>query len=121
MLKSDKKEILLILLIVILAIVVTDPFSFIMPSSFQMTLTVLLLLIFVIFSVFIWREKTIDEREELHKLRSGKMAFWSGSTILIMGIVYQIFNHNLDNWLIGALVVMVTAKAISLYKDKISN
>jgi heme/copper-type cytochrome/quinol oxidase subunit 2 len=118
---SDKKEIILIILISFLAIVATDPFSILMPSLFQMMLALLLLLIFITFSIFLWREKSNDEREELHRLKSGKVAFWAGSAILIIGIVYQIFNHSLDNWLVGALVVMVATKAISLYKNRLNS
>jgi len=118
---SDKKEIFLIALMVILALAATNLFPFLMPSMIQMTIALLLLLIYIIFSIFIWREKAKDEREELHKLRSGKTAFFAGSLVLILGIIYGIFNHNLDIWLVGALVVMASAKALSLYKNKIEN
>jgi len=119
--KTDNKEIILIVIMVILALVATDPFSLLMPSGFQMMAIMFLLIIYLIFSAFIWKENPFDEREELHKLKSGKTGFMAGSLVLIAGIVYQTLNHSLDSWLIAALVVMISAKAVSLYKDKQNN
>jgi len=115
------KEIILAILVILFAICVTDPFMFFMPSPVQMAVLVGLLVLFVAFSVFFWKESPQDEREELHRLKSGKAGFFVGSTILIVGIIYQVLNHELNSWLVGALVGMVAAKALSLYKSNRNN
>ncbi|PIP86453.1 hypothetical protein COV42_00980 [Candidatus Campbellbacteria bacterium CG11_big_fil_rev_8_21_14_0_20_44_21] len=118
---SNKKEIILILLIAILVLLSTDPLSVLMTSMFQKMAALVLLVFYAAFSIFIWREKIRDEREELHRLKSGKAAFFAGSLVLVAGIVYQIFVRELDPWLPAALVAMALAKAWSLYKNRLKN
>ena len=119
--KIDKKELILALVIIVLAVLATDPFMVFMPSMFQMMMSALLLVAFLIFSAFFWKEDVQDEREELHRLRSGKAGFFVGALVLIIGIIVQAFSHNIDSWLVVALVAMVAAKAISLYKSRNNN
>lgn len=85
-----------------------------MPGSLEMMVLLGLILVFAIFTSFLWREKAQDERENLHRLIAGRLAFLAGSAILVLGIVIQGFRHQNDQWLILALAGMVLAKVAGL-------
>lgn len=82
-----------------------------MPQTLSMILHGIMVLVFGVFVVFIWKENTVDEREKEHQMFAGRIAFLAGSTTLFMGVVWQgIVLHEVDPWLLGALIVMVVAK-----------
>lgn len=82
-----------------------------MPQTLSMILHGILVLIFALFVVFIWRERTSDEREKEHQMFAGRIAFLAGSTTLFVGVVWQgVVTHEVDLWLLGALIAMVVAK-----------
>ena len=47
----------------------------------------LTLVIFAFYEVFFLREKIQDERDTVHRMLSGRVAFLSGSALLTIGIV----------------------------------
>lgn len=107
-------------ILIILLIICLNPLNLLMPSPFVKMLVVLVILIFGIFTAVIWKEKSKDERESLHKAQAGHFAFLIGSFILIIGIAIQELNHKLDPWLIYGLVGMLVGKIIfRIYLEKI--
>ena len=68
------------------------------------------LVLFGIFSSFILREKTFDERDNVHKTLAGRNAFLIGSAVLMLGIVAQGYKHSVDPWLVTTLVSMIIVK-----------
>lgn len=115
------REIIAAAAVVILAMLLVDPLNLWMPSGIQMTLLIFLILAFTFFAIFVWGEKGRDEREEKHIMQAGRMAFLSGASIITIGIIYQSFQHNLDLWLVIALVVMVVAKIAGLISAQLRN
>lgn len=112
-------EIIFSVLLIIALILCLNPMNLFMPPPIVNMLVVGLLLIFGLFSIYIWKERKGDERENYHKILSGHLAFLTGSSILVIGIAYQELNHALDPWLVFALIGMVIAKVIShIYSDK---
>lgn len=90
-----------------------------MPSPLVTMLVVFFMAFFGIFTAVIWREQPKDERESFHSMYAGRLAFLTGSTILVIGIVIQELRHLIDPWLIFALVGMLIAKIIGfLYGQK---
>ena len=71
------------------------------------------LAVFFAFSTFVLKEGARDEREDAHRTLSGRWAFFSGSAVLIAGIVYQSLADSLDYWLPAALAAMIVAKLIA--------
>ena len=69
------QEIIISIVLIILLILLLNPFYLWMPNMMLITIVIGLVLVFSIFVVFIWREKVQDEREELHKLKSSRIAF----------------------------------------------
>jgi hypothetical protein len=71
----------------------------------------LLLLVSVIYSLLIWREKPLDEREYMHRAYAGRIAYLAGVIVLVIGIVYQVLVvHSVDIFLVATLVGMTIAK-----------
>lgn len=115
------QEIIISIVLIILLILLLNPFYLWMPNMMLMTIVIGLVLVFSIFVVFIWREKVQDEREELHKLKSSRIAFLAGASILMIGIVVESLSHNINIWLITALSIMIISKVIGLAYNRFSS
>ena len=107
---SNNKEFSLSIILIILLVLLNNPFSLWMPNSLSMTVVVALAVLFVVFGIFLWREKALDEREEKYRADAGRVAFLSGAGVLVLGIVIQSFQHELDIWLVYALGGMLLGK-----------
>jgi len=81
-----------------------------MPGKATMMFVLTLFVVWVIFAMFVWREQTGDEREELHRNLVSRIAFLAGSGTLVLGIISQSITHTLDPWLVVVLSVMIIAK-----------
>ncbi len=90
-----------------------NPTHLLMPDSVNMMLILGLILGFLGFVGLVWREHASDEREVVHIGKAGRLSFFSGATVLVIGIVTQAMQHEIDPWLLYALSVMVLAKLIS--------
>lgn len=76
------------------------------------------LVIFAIFAIFILREKVQDEREAVHRMLSGRVAFLTGSALLTIAIAVQSLQGVVDVWLVIVLIAMVLSKLITrIYSD----
>jgi len=84
-----------------------------------MTLLIIALVAFGLFALFIMQEKSVDEREQQHRVLAGRMAFIAGTLTLTLGILFQSIHHHVDPWLFITFIVMVVAKLASRsYIDK---
>ena len=107
------------IILLVLLLLIINPFHFWMPSMIVDTVMVLILVVFGIFAVYLLQEKVVDEREYAHRLLSGRWAFLSGATVLIVGIVVQGIWGGIDPWLFLALVVMIIVKiATRIFTDR---
>jgi len=111
-------ESVLSLLIIGLLIVLTNPFEFLMPEEFMMLCTGLVIIFFILFALYLFRERAADEREELHRYIAARWAYLSGALVLVIGIVIQTFMHHLTFWLPLALGSMLVARNISQWYAK---
>lgn len=111
-------ELLLSLILLSLLLVLLNPLGLWMPDSMHMMILLGVVIVFALFSVFVYREKAQDEREVLHRFIAGRFAYLIGTTILVIGIVYQAFHHIYDIWLIITLVSMILAKMIGVFYGK---
>jgi fatty acid desaturase len=90
-----------------------------MPSMGEELLVASLAVIFAVYTIFFLREKSVDEREDLHRLFAGRVAFLVGAGVLTFGIAYQSYHHMLDPWLPLALGGMILSKVIGrIWKEK---
>ncbi len=106
------------LVLVILTVLLLNPLHFWMPNMMHMVMLTLTLVIFALFAIFILREKVQDERDAVHRMLSGRVAFLTGSTLLTIGIVVQSLEDKVDTWLVVVLVAMILSKLVTrIYSD----
>ncbi len=111
-------EIALAVVLLGISVLVLNPFHFWMPDMAHIVVLGCLVAAFGAFSALVLREQASDEREEAHRMLSGRVAFLTGATILVVAIAYQSEMGNVDPWLVFALVGMVFAKLlVRLYGD----
>lgn len=114
-------EIIISIILLILTVLLLNPFHFWMPTQLHMLMLVAMVIVFIIFAAFIWKEKSADERDQMHKAVAGRWAYLIGSIILVTGIIVQSLNHTLDPWLIIALVSMVVSKLAGFIYTEMNN
>ncbi len=100
------------LLLVVFLVWFVNPFGFFMTDAFHMTLLGLIVALFAVFAMFLWREDVVDEREQLIRFIATRFAYTAGGTALLLGTIIQAFSHNIDPWLPLTLTGMVLAKII---------
>ena len=94
------------------------------PSGMGMTQMVsvsVLLGLYVIAISFIGEGKATDERESMHRYNANRSGLVAGTIIISIGILYQIFTHHIDPWLLASLVginfIKVTSLIYAHYKN----
>ncbi len=107
-------ETLISLFLVGLLIFFVNPLDLLMPKELHLFMIPTLVLLFVVFTAIIWKEKAIDEREQLHKYISARFAYFASITVLVLGIIYQSAYNAVDPWLIIAVCVILLSKLIGL-------
>lgn len=111
-------EIITSVSLIIFALFLLEPTGLLMPKTLEMMVPVAIVVLFFIMSVFIWKERALDEREETHMRGAGRWSFFAGAAVLVCGIVIQAFAHDIDPWLIYALTAMVIVKMLSQIYSK---
>lgn len=117
--KNNIKEIITTASIIALAIALLNPFGFWMPDMVAMCILAAFLVLAALFASFIIREKSEDERDDVHKGLAGRNAFLAGSFVAILGIAYQGYSHTVDPWLVLTLIAMIAVKmATRIWTDR---
>ena len=104
------QEISISLILIVLLGLFLNPFGFWMPDALVMMIILGLIVVFAIFSGFMWKERAQDEREALHRMLAGRVAYLIGTGILMLGIIVQSSRHEIDSWLVFTLGAMILAK-----------
>ncbi len=115
------QEIFVSLALIVLLVLFLNPFDFWMPNTLLIMMIAGLIVVFALFANFIWRENAKDEREGLHKMMAGRIAFLAGTALLVIGIIVQSFEHELDFWLVFTLGTMILAKIIGIIYGQIKH
>ncbi len=117
--KNNIKEIILTICIIVVSVLLLNPFDFWMPNMLVMCMLASVLALFGLFVGLILREKSEDERDDVHKGLAGRNAFLAGSVVLIIGIFVQGISHTIDTWLVLALITMIITKVVTrIWTDK---
>ncbi len=111
--KSNLTHIFLAIALVILLLLLTDPFMYWMPPLVATLALLLIAAIMCVWTFFVMKESGGDERELLHRMHAGRIAYLSGSAVLTIALVVQGLQHEIDPWIALTLVVMVLAKLVS--------
>lgn len=113
------QEIVASLVLLTLLTLLVNPWGLWMSSPLVMMLLIGFAIVFALFASFVWREKVRDEREGLHRMLAGRMAFLVGAGMLVLGIMVQSWRHALDPWLALTLGAMIVAKIIGRIYSRI--
>ncbi len=90
--------------------------------SMQTMLSVSVLLgLYVVAMSFVGEGKTIDEREVTHRYTANRLSLIAGSALLSVGVLYQVFTHHIDYWLLAGLIVINLVKIVSLIYSNYKN
>ncbi len=116
--KHFSGEIAVSVVLLALLFILFNPFGVFMPGYVVMGLLLGAVVSFGVFSIFLWREGEGDERENLHRMFADRIAYLTGSGLLLAGIVVQELSHSLDPWLIYALAAMIIAKVVARIYSK---
>lgn len=104
--------------VLILAVLLLNPFHFWMPGMTQMAVLGCLLIAFAVLSVYLLRENGGDEREAAHRMLAGRVAFFIGSLVLVIGIAVESMHGTPNSWLVLSLAGMILGKvAARFYSD----
>lgn len=115
-------QVIISLLLVIFIALCFNPFQeLLMPTMFSSMVLIGLVVTFMIFAIFIWREKSEDEREDQHRLAASRAGFLVGAGLLVIGIIVQTINHDIDEWLLIALSGMILSKLLTRLYNQVQN
>ncbi len=95
-----------------IAFLAVAPKAVVMPTSFQMLLLAVVLVLISGFLVLLWREHPADEREEQNQALASRTAYTVGSIVLITALTVQSFQHDIDPFVPIALLVMIATKIL---------
>ncbi|MGB0757398.1 MAG: hypothetical protein ACPGO5_02990 [Patescibacteria group bacterium] len=111
--KEVLQEISIALVLLILVVMFIDPLMLIMPGELAMFVMLLAAILFLVFAMFVWKERALDEREEYHRMIASRIGWLTGATLLMIGLLVQGLKHDVDPWLVIALSGMVIAKVFA--------
>jgi glycerol uptake facilitator-like aquaporin len=107
-------ETIISLVLIGLLVFFINPLDLLMPQSMHPLMVPLLIILFIVFAGFLWKEMPGDEREQLHKYISSRFAYFAVITALIVGIIVQNFHNKIDPWLIITICIALLAKILGL-------
>ncbi len=113
MIKNTYIQVVSAVLVVVLATLLLNPFHFWMPGMTQMTMLGCLLVAFAVLSIYLLQENAQDEREDSHRMLAGRVAFFVGSLVLVIGIAFESVYGTPDIWLVLALAGMILGKVLA--------
>jgi len=116
--KNTYIQVVSAVVVLALSALLLNPFHFWMPGMTQMAMLGGLLIAFAVLSVFLLQEHAHDEREATHRMLAGRVAFFIGSLILVIGIAVESMHGTPNVWLVLSLAGMILGKvAARFYSD----
>ena len=107
-------EIIISLLLIGLLVFFINPLDLLMPLTLHPFMVPFLVVLFIIFAGFLWKENPGDEREQSHKFMASRFAYFAVVTTLILGVVFQSFKGEVDPFLIVGICMALLAKILGL-------
>lgn len=107
-------EIIISIILIGLLVFFINPLDLLMPQQMHPLMVPILIVLFIIFTGFLWKETPGDEREQLHKFIASRFAYFAGVSSLILGVIIQSLQHVIDPWLIIAICITLLAKLTGL-------
>lgn len=102
-------------LVLLFSVLLLNPFHIWMPGMSQMAVLGCLLVAFAVLSVYLLQENGGDEREASHRMLAGRVAFFTGSLVLVVGIAAESMYGTPNMWLVLALAGMILGKVVARF------
>ena len=116
--KNNYIHITIALVLVFFLATLADLVPFWMPKMDAMMALLAVSVMMLVFASFVMFESVQDEREAVHRMNAGRVAYLSGIGTLPIALIVQGFAHAIDPWIAATLGVMVIAKlAARLFAD----
>ncbi len=112
--KRFKGEIIISIMLIGLLVFFINPLDLLMPHSMHPFMVPFLVVLFIIFTGFLWKESPGDEREKLHKFIASRFAYFAVITTLLVGVIFQSFEGPVDPFLIIGICIALLAKTLGL-------
>ncbi|MBI5356226.1 hypothetical protein HZB78_01275 [Candidatus Collierbacteria bacterium] len=107
-------EAIISLVLVGLLVFFINPLDLLMPQPLHPFMVPFLVVLFIVFTGFLWKETPGDEREQFHKFIASRFAYFAVITTLIFGVVFQGFKGEVDPFLIIGICIALLAKILGL-------
>jgi hypothetical protein len=98
------------LIVVFMLLALGDALPFWMPTMNEMVALTGATCLLTVWAGFVLLESRGDEREMVHRMDAGRVAYLAGLGVLMLALVQQGFAHAIDPWILVALGVMVVSK-----------
>lgn len=95
-----------------------NPFDLLMPHALHPFMVPFLIVLFIIFAGFLWKETPGDERDQQHKLIASRFAYFAVISTLVVGVIFQSFEGKVDPFLVIGVCTALLAKIIGLIYGK---
>jgi peptidoglycan/LPS O-acetylase OafA/YrhL len=116
--KNNTIKIGVALVLVFFLVTLADLVPFWMPKMNEMMLLLIVSVLLLVWASFVMFEQVADEREAVHRMDAGRIAYLSGIGVLTLALIVQGFSHTIDPWISISLCTMVLSKlAARLYFD----
>lgn len=111
--KNNLLHIFLAIALVVVLVLLTDPFMYWMPPMAAMGALLCAAVLLLVWAGFVMYEGAADEREAMHRMNAGRVAYLSGVAVLTIGLIAEGLAHHSDPWIGGTLAVMVISKLVA--------
>ena len=111
--KNNYIDISVALVLVFFLATLSDLVPFWMPKMNAMMALLAVSVLMLVFASFIMFENVQDEREAVHRMHAGRIAYLLGIGTLTIALIVQGFAHAIDPWICVTLAVMVISKIVS--------
>jgi hypothetical protein len=113
--KNKTIQISIAVLLIVCLTLLSDPFMIWMPMGAQMAALLGAAVLLAVWAGFVMYERAPDEREAVHRMNAGRMAYLSGIVLLTIALVTQGLAHDIDPWISVTLGTMVLVKLLSRF------
>ena len=108
--KNNTIKIIVALVLVFFLATLADLIPFWMPKMNEMMVLLIVSVLLLVWAAFVMFEQVGDEREVVHRMDAGRIAYLAGIAVLTLGLIVQGFAHAIDPWISIALGTMVVSK-----------
>lgn len=116
---KNSNTIIVAIAFIILLVFLANPFDFWMPNVIEYMTAAAVVVVAVIFSGLVWKEKVRDEREVELRAHAARAGYLAGIYALVFAIAFSVLSGNyVDTWVIVALGVMILVRLLVRLKEE---